>query len=155
MQVGRSGQIEMNAQTRVRNWVNESRDDLLLPVRALLCSPFIVSGISKALDFPGTVAEVRSLAGIEPASLFALLVILIQLGGALLLVLGGRGAWVGTTLLIGFTIVATFLAHPFWLREGTERVRDFNIFWEHVGLVAGLLLAALTLRTAPRLGNRE
>jgi uncharacterized membrane protein YphA (DoxX/SURF4 family) len=53
-------------------------------------------------------------------------------------------------LLIGFTAVATLLAHPYWLRDGTDRVRDFNTFWEHVGLAGGLLLAAITL---PSLGR--
>ena len=140
---------------RFRGWADANASSLLLPVRALLCSPFIASGISKAFDFPGTVAEVRGLAGIEPASLFAVLVILVQLGGSLLLVLGRQGARLGAILLIGFTVVATLLAHPFWLRDGADRVRDFNVVWEHVGLAAGLLLAALTLRAPKSLGDQE
>jgi transmembrane protein len=140
----------MNIEQRLQGSIDSLDQSLLLPVRALLCSPFLVSGISKAMNFQGTVAEVRGLAGLEPATLFAMLVILVQLGGSILLVLGRRGAWTGAVLLIGFTAVATLLAHPYWLRDGTDRVRDFNTFWEHVGLAGGLLLAAITL---PSLGR--
>jgi hypothetical protein len=40
--------------------------------------PFLISGIAKIFDFPGSIAEVRGLTGLEPAALFAVLVILTQ-----------------------------------------------------------------------------
>jgi uncharacterized membrane protein YphA (DoxX/SURF4 family) len=115
--------------------------------RLLLCLPFIISGVAKLLDFAGATAEVRVLTGLEPAFLFAALVILTQLGGSAAILAGGRLAWLGAIALAGFTLVATILAHGFWDRTGADRLRDFNIFWEHMGLVGGLLLAALI---APR-----
>lgn len=114
--------------------------------RLALAAPFLLSGFLKLLDFPGAVAEVRGLAGLEPAALFAALVIATQLGGSALLLLGGRRAWVGAGLLAGFTVVATLLAHAWWRRTGIDRVRDLNIFWEHAAICGGLVLAAWASR---------
>jgi transmembrane protein len=115
--------------------------------RLLLCLPFILSGLFKLLDFPGATAEVRGLTGLEPAPIFAGLVILTQLAGSAAILAGGRLAWAGAAALAAFTFVATLLAHAYWDKAGMDRVRDFNAFWEHVGLIGGLMLAALI---APR-----
>jgi transmembrane protein len=112
-----------------------------------LTSAFWLSGITKLADFDGAVQEVRGLAGVEPAPWFAALVIVTQLAAPLILLLGGRWRWVGAVWLAGFTAVATLVAHAWWLNEGPARARDFATFFEHVGLIAGLALAALT---APR-----
>ncbi len=123
-------------------------------VLLLLVSPFLLSAVAKLADFPGTIAEVRGLAGLEPAWLFAVAVIVTQLGGSLAIVLGA-GRWpvavvLGALALAGFTVVATLLAHAFWTKVGPERIRDANIFWEHVSICGGLLLAALVaLRPRP------
>ncbi len=109
----------------------------------LLTSAFWLSGVFKALDFPAAIAEVRGLTGLEPAEIIAGVVIAVQLGGSLLLLIGGRAAILGALALGGFTIAATLLAHSWWTKEGVERIRDFNIFWEHMGLVGGFMLAAL------------
>jgi uncharacterized membrane protein YphA (DoxX/SURF4 family) len=118
--------------------------------RLLLCVPFIISGIAKLIDFGGATAEVRGLSGLEPASLFAALVILTQLGGSAAILAGGRLAWLGAAALAGFTLLATVMAHAFWNKTGVDQARDFNTFWEHMGLIGGLALAALiTPRTRP------
>ncbi len=115
-----------------------------------LTSAFWLSGITKLFDFNGAVQEVRGLAGVEPAALFAALVILTQLAAPLILLLGGRWRWVGAMWLAGFTVVATLVTHAWWLREGAARAHDFATFFEHVGLIAGLALAALTAPRPPR-----
>lgn len=111
--------------------------------RLCLASAFLASGVLKALDFPGATAEVRALAGLEPAAALAALVVATQLGGSALLLAGGRAASAGAVLLGGFTVVATVLGHPFWAREGDAWARDLTTFLEHAGLVAGLALAGL------------
>lgn len=117
--------------------------------RLLLVSAFLISGVAKLLDFNGAVAEVRGLTGIEPAAIFAALVIATQLGGSALVIAGGRYAWIGAGLLAGFTIIATLLAHAFWTKTGVAQMRDLTTFFEHLGLVGGLLLVALlSLRRA-------
>lgn len=109
----------------------------------LLVAPFLVSGIFKLFDFAGATQEVAALAGLEPAWIFAVLTIAVQIGGSLLVVFGNRwGTLAGALALGGFTIVATLLAHSWWTKEGVARVRDFNVFFEHVAIVGGFVLAA-------------
>ncbi len=110
--------------------------------RLALVSTFLVSAVLKALDFPGATAEVRALTGLEPAGLFAALVIVTQLVGSVLVLAGGRWAWIGAGLLAGFTLVATLVAHAFWTKSGVEQVRDLMTFFEHLGLIGGLVLVA-------------
>jgi uncharacterized membrane protein YphA (DoxX/SURF4 family) len=118
-----------------------------LVARLLLCSAFLASGATKLLDFPGAVAEVRALTGVEPASLVAAGVILVQLGGSGLVLAGGRPARLGAALLAAFTLLATPLAHNFWTKTGPERMRDTAVFFEHMGLIGGFILVALLART--------
>jgi len=120
-----------------------SRPGMALLARIALVSAFVVSGVTKTLDFSSAVAEVRALAGIEPAAALAVLVIATQLGGSALVIAGGRAAWIGAGLLAGFTVVATLLAHAFWTKTGIEQARDLSTFFEHVGLVGGFLLASI------------
>jgi transmembrane protein len=108
-----------------------------------MASAYLISGVTKAFDFPSAMDEVRTLSGLEPAGLFAVIVIAVQLGGSLLLIRGGRFAWIGAGLLAGFTLIATFLAHDFWSATGPALIRSMTTFFEHVGLVAGLLLAVI------------
>jgi uncharacterized membrane protein YphA (DoxX/SURF4 family) len=131
----------LRARWRLAN--DKGRPKLGIAARLLLCAPFILSGIAKAFDFTSATAEVHGLTGLEPAALFAGLVVLTQLGGSALVVRGGHWAWVGAALLACFTLVASVLAHGWWSNSGIDRVRDFNIFWEHMGLIGGLALAAM------------
>jgi uncharacterized membrane protein YphA (DoxX/SURF4 family) len=109
--------------------------------RLALASPFLISGLVKLLDFGGATAEVTGL-DLQPAGLIAAAVIITQLGGSLLF-LTRRYCWLGAGILAGFTVVATLLAHPFWLFEGPDRGRQTATFFEHAAIVGGLAVAAL------------
>lgn len=125
------------------------RSWLVLLARIAVALPFMLSGIAKLFDFAGATAEIRGLTGLEPAALFATLVILTQLGGSALLIAGGRHAWIGAAALAGFTILATLYAHAFWMKPAGERFLHQNIFFEHVAIVGGLvLLAVLSARSS-------
>jgi len=113
----------------------------------LLTLPYWTSGIAKLTDPSGAVAEARHF-GLEPAAVAVALTILIQIGGSLLIIFG-RKAWLGAGALGVFTAIATLIAHPFWeVADPVARFHDRNIFLEHVGLIGGLMLAAV-LRERP------
>jgi uncharacterized membrane protein YphA (DoxX/SURF4 family) len=109
--------------------------------RASTCCPlspgraFLGSGIGKLADFSGASAEAASL-GLQPATLVAAAVIVVQLGGSALF-LTRRLSWLGAGLLAVFTIVATLIAHPFWRFEGLDRIRQTSTFLEHLAIVGG------------------
>jgi uncharacterized membrane protein YphA (DoxX/SURF4 family) len=109
--------------------------------RFALASPFLMSGVVKFLDFTGTMNEAAGL-GLMPAGPFAAAVIVTQLGGSLLF-LTPRYCWLRAGILVGFTVLATLLAHPFWAFEGPDRGRQTATFFEHVAIVGGLAVAAL------------
>lgn len=108
----------------------------------LLTLPYWTSGIAKLTDLPGALGEARHF-GLEPAALTVALIIFVQIGGSLLIILG-RKAWLGAGALGVFTAIATLLAHPFWdVPDPVARFHERNIFLEHIGLIGGLMLAAI------------
>lgn len=121
---------------------------LQLLASALLTLPYWASGVAKLTDPAAAIAEMRHFA-LEPAALIAGLVVLVQIGGSLLIILG-RMAWLGAAALAGFTALATLVAHPFWnVSDPVLRFQERNIFLEHAGLIGGLVLAAIVRRRSP------
>ncbi len=106
----------------------------------LLCAAYLQGGLVKALDFPGAVGEMTHF-GLQPAPLFAVAVIVLELGAAAL-ILTGWVRWLGALALAVFTAAATFIANRYWEATGHERFMLMNAFFEHWGLVGGLLLVA-------------
>ena len=106
-----------------------------------LCAAYIQGGLNKLTDFPGAIGEMTHF-GLSPAPLFAVLVILLELLGSVM-VLTGFFRWLGALALGAFTLLATFVALRFWeLPAGQERFMTANSFFEHLGLVGGFLLVA-------------
>ena len=114
--------------------------------RIALVSAFLIGGIQKALDFPGAVAE-QAHFGLQPAWLWATAAIIVELGGSVLVILG-RWVWLGAGGLGVLTAVAMLTANDFWTKAGHDRFLAVNAFFEHLGLIAGLLLVSvLSLRS--------
>ncbi|MBC8057427.1 MAG: DoxX family protein [Rhizobiales bacterium] len=108
----------------------------------LLTLPWWTSGIAKLVDLDGALAEASHF-GLEPLWLTVLATIVVQTGGSALLILG-RWTWVGAGALGVFTAIATLIAHPFWtVSDPVARFHERNTFLEHVGLIGGLMLAAI------------
>lgn len=115
--------------------------------RLALVSPYLIGGVTKLGDWPGAVAE-QAHFGVQPATLFAALTIAVELIGPML-ILAGRFVWLGAGMLGVFTILAAWLANPFWTMQGAGRFAATNAFFEHLGLVGGFVLAAMLFRKTP------
>jgi uncharacterized membrane protein YphA (DoxX/SURF4 family) len=114
--------------------------------RIALVSAFLIGGIQKALDFAGAVAE-QAHFGLQPAWLWATAAIIVELGGSVLVILG-RWVWLGAGGLGVLTAVAMLTANDFWTKAGHDRFLAVNAFFEHLGLIAGLVLVSvLSLRS--------
>ena len=105
-----------------------------------LCAAYLQGGWYKALNFRGAVAEVKAL-GLTPAAPIAAAVLVLQLAASAL-ILTGWYRWLGALALAGFTVLAALLADRFWVAPQAERQRAANAFFEHWGLVGGMLLVA-------------
>lgn len=106
-----------------------------------VCAAYLQGGINKLMDFQGAIAEMNHF-GFAPAPLFAVLVIVLELGASAMILFGFL-RWLAALALAGFTLVATFVALRFWeLPDGMERFSATNLFFEHLGLVGGFILIA-------------
>ncbi|WP_420006482.1 DoxX family protein [Arenibacterium sp. LLYu02] len=122
---------------------------LLLPTRAavlLLTCPFWASALVKAADLSGTATEVAHL-GLPLPWGTALATILVQGLGSLCLIFGLVPRWAAAALIL-FTLAASFLAHPFWRLPPEVFLPNFAAFTANMGLIGGLVLAALLSTTS-------
>jgi uncharacterized membrane protein YphA (DoxX/SURF4 family) len=109
--------------------------------RVVLVSAFIIGGITKLSDFTAAIAEQEHF-GLYPGWLWAALAITVELGGSLL-VISGRFVWLGAGGLGVLTAVAMATANSFWTMAGHDRFMELNAFFEHFGLIAGLVLVSM------------
>ncbi|MBN3836700.1 DoxX family protein [Burkholderia sp. Ac-20344] len=124
----------------------------VLPLaRLALVSAYLIGGVAKALDFDGAIAE-QAHFGLQPAALWAALAIAVEIAGSLCVVLG-RFTWLGAGSLGMLTLVAMAVANDFWNRTGAEHFMALNSFFEHLGLIAALVLATVLADAKPPAGD--
>lgn len=109
-----------------------------LAARLCLSAVYLYSGSSKLVDIPAGRAEVAGL-GLPAPGAFLALIILVQLGGGLM-VLVGLWTKLAAFLLLGFTIVATVLAHNPLDLGGVEFQRQLTTGLEHLAIAGGFIL---------------
>jgi uncharacterized membrane protein YphA (DoxX/SURF4 family) len=133
----------MHAKTDTPNWIRTILARPWLPPmsRIALVSAFLIGGIQKLIDFPGAVAE-QAHFGLQPAWLWATAAIVIELVGSAL-VIARRWVWLGAGGLGVLTAIAMITANDFWAKTGHDRFLAMNAFFEHLGLIAGLVLVSV------------
>lgn len=104
----------------------------LTVARVLIALLFIVAGIEKIANFSGTVAAVTS-TGYPIPVVLAVIAIILELGGGILLLLGTCTA-VATLSLIVFTAAATIMFH-LNLSDQMQQIA----FLKNISIIGGLL----------------
>jgi uncharacterized membrane protein YphA (DoxX/SURF4 family) len=139
----------MSAKTDTPRWIGAILSwPWLLPVaRIAFTSAYLIGGVQKLVDFPGAVAE-QAHFGLQPAWLWATAAITVELAGSALVIVG-RWVWLGAGGLGVLTAVAMLTANSFWTMTGHDRFMALNAFYEHLGLIAGLVLVAVLSVRAP------
>jgi putative oxidoreductase len=114
-------------------------DDVLLFLgRFSFAALFIPDGLSKIEGFARFAAGLGN-RGLPYPEVWALLAILAEIGGPILLVLGVQTR-LGILLLIGFCVVATGLSHRYWeIGELAARRTQLLSFYKNLALCGGLL----------------
>ncbi|HSA90545.1 MAG TPA: DoxX family protein [Burkholderiales bacterium] len=118
-----------------------AQSQMLLIGRILLGVLFLVAGIRKIMFYAGSAAYFTKL-GFPAPEVMAVLAILIEIGGAALLILGWqtrRISW----LLILFVAIATAMAHRFWEFDAPQYANQMNHFLKNAAIVGGLLYVAV------------
>jgi putative oxidoreductase len=114
----------------------------MLPLlgRLFIAALFLIAGIRKLLIWEAQVGYFTRL-GFPAPELFTVLAVVIEIGGALLLIAGWRTRWVAW-LLILFLVIATGMAHRFWEFDAAQQANQMNHFLKNLALVGGLLFVA-------------
>lgn len=108
--------------------------------RLLLAAIFLVAGFDKLTAFAGTSGYLAKL-GFPMADLMTVIAIVLELGGAILLIAGWKIRWAAWALIV-FVAVATFAAHRFWEVDASQYRNQLNHFLKNLALIGGLLFVA-------------
>ncbi|KWH28551.1 DoxX family protein [Burkholderia cepacia] len=110
-------------------------------VRLALVSAFLIGGVNKAMHFDVAIAE-QAHFGLHPPALWAALAVVVEIGGSLCIVFR-RFTWLGAGGLGMLTLVAMAVANDFWNQTGAAHFMALNSFFEHLGLIAALVLVTM------------
>jgi len=111
--------------------------------RILLASLFLVAGIRKLMA-PAASAGYFAKLGFPMTDVLVWVVIAVEIGGALLLILGWKARWAAYALAI-FTVIATFAAHRFWeFGDAAQYNAQLNNFLKNLAVIGGMLILAAT-----------
>jgi len=105
--------------------------------RILLAIMFITSGFGKLTGFDGTVGYIAS-KHLPLPQVGAVIAILAELGGGLLLLVGFKARWAALALAI-FTLAAGILFHDFWNADAASKMMQSINFWNNVTIAGGML----------------
>lgn len=105
--------------------------------RVLLGAIFVIYGFDKIFGFMGMgysgLTGAIASKGLPMPDVFAVLTILIEAGGGLMLVLGIKARLAALALFL-FIIPVTVLFHPFWADPG-----QMTNFWKNASIMGGML----------------
>ena len=117
-----------------------SLNALDLAGRLLLVALFLPAGIGKLTGFAGTVGYISSV-GLPLPSVAAALAAVVEIGGALALLLG-FGTRIAALALAGFTLVASFFFHAYWAVPADQAFVQQLMFFKNIAVTGGLLVLA-------------
>ena len=115
-----------------------TKDAAALVARILLVAIFLTSGFGKLTGFEGTVGYIASKHVFMP-QVAAVVAILAELGGGILLLIGFKARWAGLALAI-FTLAAGFLFHDYWNADAAGKMMQQINFWKNISMAGGLLM---------------
>ncbi|HEX5957256.1 MAG TPA: DoxX family protein [Hyphomicrobiaceae bacterium] len=114
-------------------------DAALLVGRLMMAALFLSAGIPKAIGFAsGGFAQGLGNMGVPFPEIVAPIAIAVEVLAPVALVLGIFPR-ISALLLIAFTIVATALAHKFWVYPLEQQQAQMGQFFKNVAIIGGLL----------------
>ncbi|WP_028989614.1 DoxX family protein [Thermithiobacillus tepidarius DSM 3134] len=105
--------------------------------RILLVLLFLLSGYNKVAGFSQTAGYMAS-KSLPMIEVLLVLSILVELGGALMILLGWRARW-GALALFLWMIPVTFIFHNFWAVDPAQMQNQMNHFMKNLAIMGGLL----------------
>lgn len=109
--------------------------------RILIALIFVFAGFGKITGFDGTVGYIAS-KGLPLPQLGAIVAIIVELGGGIMLVLGWKTRWAAAAIAI-FTVVAALIFHNFWVATPDQAQNQMIHFMKNLAIVGGLLFVVI------------
>lgn len=106
--------------------------------RILLSIMFIISGFNKIGGFEGTAGYIAS-KELPMPQILAVLTILVELGGGIMILIGWKARWAALALA-GFVLLAAFLFHSFWAMPEAQKMAQSQSFWKNITIGGGMLM---------------
>ncbi len=113
---------------------------LALIGRILIAAIFAYFGYLKLTGFHGSVGYFTKL-GFPLPEVSAVLAVVFELGGGVLLILGLKTRWVAWALVV-YTVVATLVAHRYWSSPADQVFNQMSHFFKNASLIGGLIMLA-------------
>jgi len=107
--------------------------------RVLISLIFLMAGMSKIFEFDGQVGYAAS-QGVPLATVAIAISIIVEVGGALMIMLGYK-ARLGATALLVWMIPVTFIMHPFWaVIDPMGQQIQMIMFMKNLALMGAMIL---------------
>jgi len=114
------------------------KDGLLLTARFLLVLLYLRFGLGKLFSFSATVDYMAS-TDLPAPFLMTSIALAMEVGVALAIALGFYTRPLAL-LLLGYTLLAAVIGHPYWNMSGMARYDSMINFYKNVSIAGGLLL---------------
>ena len=121
--------------------------------RVLITLVFVMSGLGKVTGFAATAGYIQS-KGLPLPEAAAIIAIVIELGGSLMLIFGWKMRPVAAILLL-YTVVVAFVFHKFWAVPPEQFMNQMNHFFKNISMAGGLLYVVTYCGIAPGTERRE
>jgi putative oxidoreductase len=105
--------------------------------RILMAVIFVLSGIGKVGNFAGTAGYMAS-KGVPLAELALVITIIVELGGAAMLILGWKARLAAGALFL-WMIPVTLLFHNFWAAPADQHMVQQIMFLKNLAMMGGFL----------------
>jgi putative oxidoreductase len=105
--------------------------------RFLIALIFLLSGFSKIGGFAGTAGFMAS-KGLPMAEVLLVLTIIIEIGGAVALIIGWQ-ARLGAAALLLWMIPVTLVFHNFWAAPAAQQQIEMAMFLKNLAMMGALL----------------
>ena len=110
----------------------------VLIARLLLALMFLGAGIDKLTGLEGTAGYIASV-GLPAPKLLAIGAAVVEVLGALLLIVGWQARWAALALA-GFTVLASLFFHDYWALPKDQQMMQMLMFMKNMAVTGGLLM---------------
>ncbi len=105
--------------------------------RCMIALIFLLAGFQKITGFTGTAAGMAS-KGLPMAELLLVITIVIEFGGALMLILGWHARLAAAALFL-WIIPVSLVYHNFWAMEGMAQTINQIMFLKNISIMGAML----------------